>query len=82
MQEGRLTGQTILIVQDRLDNAILLQDRIVDDSGGSLTAYSLSRAILLASSARLSGAVIDRGMAGADQIVDLLRMRNVPYIFV
>lgn len=46
-----------------------------------LTAYSLARALLLAESPALSGAVIDLGMGGAHQIVDLLKTRNVPYIF-
>jgi hypothetical protein len=81
MEKARLSGQTILIVQDKLDSAIPLQDRIVGDGGRVLTAYSLARALLLAERAALSGAVIDLGMTGADQIVELLKNRDVPCIF-
>lgn len=80
MDKARLRGQTILIVQNELDSAIPLQDRIVDDGGRVLTAYSLVRALQLAERNALSGAVIDLGMNGADQIVELLKIRNVPYI--
>lgn len=79
MKTARLSGQTILVVQEKIDNAIPLQDRIVEDGGRVLTAYSLSRALLLAESAKLSGAVVDLGMTGAKQIVDLLKARNVPF---
>lgn len=74
-------GQTILICQSKLAKAIPLQDRIVEDGGRVLTAYSLARAMLLAESAALAGAVIDLEMTGANQIVDLLKTRNVPVIF-
>lgn len=81
MEKARLSGQTFLIVQSEIENAIPLQDRIVQDGGRVLTAYSLERALFHATSAPLSGAVIDLGMTGADQIVDLMKSRNVPYIF-
>lgn len=44
MPTSKLSGQTILIVQNRIDNAIPIQDRIVQDGGRVLTAYSLARA--------------------------------------
>ena len=80
MKTARLSGQTILVVQDKIENAIPLQDRIVEDGGRVLTAYSLARALLLAECAKLSGAVVDLEMTGAKQIVDLLNARSVPYI--
>ncbi len=81
MEKAELSGQTILIVQNNLDSAIPLQDRIVEDGGRVLTAYSLARAKLLIERTALSGAVIDLALTGAHQLVDLLKMRNVPYIF-
>lgn len=81
MEKARLSGQTILIVQDKLDSAILLQDRIVGDGGRVLTAYSLARGLLLAERVALSGAVIDLGMTGAEQIVDLLKSRRIRVTF-
>ena len=51
------------------------------DGGRVLTAYSLARALLLAERAALSGAVIDLGMTGAEQIVDLLERRKIPVTF-
>ena len=80
MAKAGLFGQTILVVQSKIDKAIPLQNRIVQDGGRVLTAYSPSRALLIATSAELSGAVIDTGMTGADQIISLLKTRNVPYI--
>ena len=80
MENARLSGQTILVVQTQLDSAIPLQDRIVKDGGRVLTAYTLARALLLAEGTELSGAVIDREMDGADQIVHLLKTRNVPHV--
>ena len=81
MEKARLTGRTILIVHKDVDSALPLQDRIVQAGSRVLTAYSLSRALLIARNARLDDALVDLDMAGASEIVDMLTERRVPHIF-
>jgi hypothetical protein len=79
-QERRSDGN-VLIVERSIDEALTLQDGVVRDGGKVLTAYSLDRALLLARNAVLNDAIIDLEFDGVEEIVDVLKSRNVPFKF-
>ena len=81
-QERALAGKTILLVDQDMTNALALQDRIVSQGGRVLTAYSAERAMLLATNAALSDAVINLTFRGSDKIVQILKARHVSYLFL
>ena len=79
-QQPALAGRTILLVEPDISNALNLQDLIVSQGGRVLTAYSTERAMLLATNAAVSDAVINDTFRGSDNIMQVLRARHVPYI--
>lgn len=81
MDTTSLTGRTILIVESDVERAAPMQDRIVDAGGRVLTAYSLSRALLIARNADLDDALIDFQFGGAETVGRVLKERHVPHIF-
>jgi len=81
MDNTSLTGRTILIVETDVERAAPMQDRIVHAGGRVLTAYSLSRALLIARNADLDDALIDFQFGGAETVGQVLKERHVPHIF-
>ncbi len=81
MENARLTGRTILIVETDVERAAPMQDMIVHAGCKVLTAHSLSRALLIACNADLDDALIDFQFDGADTVGQILTARRVPYIF-
>ena len=78
--ELRSVGR-ILVVAKNVEDAMSLQDRLVQSGNQVLTAYSLKRALQLANGAALDDAVIDVWFEGAAEIVGALRSRQIRFIY-
>lgn len=81
MKPESCSVRTILVVARNINTAMDLQDRIVQSGYMVRTAYSLEGAMLLADRATLHDALIDSEFDGADKVVNVLRRRQIPFIF-
>jgi DNA-binding response OmpR family regulator len=73
----------LLLVEDEMLLAMMLEDRLIDSGYIVLKAARLTAGLALAESAALDLAILDINLAGEDSfpIAEVLRRRGVPFIF-
>ncbi len=81
MEMAQATTRTFFILHSDEESSAPLRNRIVRDGGRAITATNLAQALLIARNEPLDDALIEFEFAGADEVVELLRERHVPYIF-
>jgi hypothetical protein len=77
-----LSGRTVLVAEHDMGSALALQERIENEGGRCLAARSTEIALAIASKAALSDVLINYTFAGADTIVKILQVRQIPYLFL
>jgi DNA-binding NtrC family response regulator len=83
MEKKNLIGRSILLVEEKISDALDLQDSFTDAGARVVTAYRLERAMQLADRTSLSAAVIDlsQGTEHANALCQHLAKRKVPFVF-
>ena len=73
----------VLIVEDEMSLALLLEDILEDAGYRVLKAARLPAAVALAESAPIDGAILDINLAGTEgfPVADVLRARGIPFLF-
>ena len=77
------TAPCILIVEDEMLVAMMLEDMLADLGLRSMKAARIGKAALLASEAALAGAILDVNVAGETvyPVARELRRRRIPFVF-
>lgn len=81
---GRLAGKRILVVEDEPLISMMLEDILADEGAQVIgPAASLASALALAGREALDGALLDVNLGDGKSfpVADLLRDRQVPYLF-
>ena len=75
--------RAVLIVEDEMCLAMLLQDLLEDAGYNVLMAARLPAAVALAESAEIDAAILDINLAGTEVFpaAEVLRGRGVPFVF-
>lgn len=75
--------RAVLIVEDEMCLAMLLQDLLEDAGYNVLMAARLPAAVALAESAEIDAAILDINLAGTEVFpaADVLRRRGIPFLF-
>jgi CheY-like chemotaxis protein len=82
---GLPTGLRVLVVEDEMLLAFLLNDLLVEWGCAVVgPAGHVSKAMVLAGSEELDGAILDVNLAGSDvyPVAQALAARGIPFIFV
>ncbi len=76
-------ARTILIVEDDMMLALLLEDQLAELGYRTMKAARVAGAVSLAASARLAGAILDVNVAGEASypVAAALRARQIPFVF-
>lgn len=76
-------GQCILIVEDDPILSIMLEDMLSDIGYRCIKAGRLPKAVSLAATADIDGAILDLNLAGVESypVADELRCRGIPFVF-
>jgi len=77
------TGQCVLLVEDEMCLAMMLQDLLEDAGYRVLKAARVSGALALAGTEAIDAAILDVNLAGKEvfPVADELRRRGVPFMF-
>lgn len=77
------TGQCVLLVEDEMCLAMMLQDLLEDAGYRVIKAARLPGALALAEVEDIDAAILDVNLAGKDvfPVADELRRRGVPFMF-
>lgn len=77
-------GRCVLIVEDEMCLALLLEDILVHAGYRVLMAARLAKALELVGSKRIDAAILDINLAGTSVFpaADALRERDIPFMFV
>ena len=77
------SGPCILVVEDEFLLAELLEQMLEDLGYGSIKAARVPKAIDLAATASIDGAILDLNLAGVEvyPVADELRRRGIPFVF-
>ncbi|HET8551850.1 MAG TPA: response regulator [Gammaproteobacteria bacterium] len=84
MQGSQLSGLRILIVEDEMMLAMLLEDWLAMLDCKAVKAARLEQAVALAESERFDGALLDVNLGGKRcyPIAETLDQRKIPFIFM
>ena len=78
---SKLTGCTILIVEDKALVAMVLVQAVQDEGGIPITCATETEALLAINTTKLSAAILDDVICQAHpEVCQLLRDRGVPYV--
>lgn len=84
MQEAKLAGRRILVVEDEMMVAMLLEDMLTD-LGCKIVgpAGRIEDALCMARDERIDAAVLDVNLNGRETfpVADILRRRGIPFLF-
>ena len=77
------TQRCVLIVEDEMCLAMMLEDILTDAGHKVLKAARLPAALALAESEAIDGAILDINLAGVQvfPVADMLARRRIPYLF-
>ena len=77
------SGHCILILEDDMMLALLLEDQLADLGYRTVKAARVSNGVGIASTASLDGAILDVNVAGEASypVAEALRERGIPFIF-
>ena len=81
--EGVLAGRRILLLEDEMMVAMLVQD-MLEDAGSILTpANTIPKALALVETERFDAAILDVNLAGKQSypVADALAARGIPFVF-
>ena len=73
----------VLIVEDEMCLAMLLEDLLTDEGYRVIKAARLPAAVALAETAEIDGALLDINLSGTEVFpaADVLRRRGIPFLF-
>ncbi len=73
----------VLVCEDEMYVAMMLQDRLEDSGYRVVTAARISEALALAEAESINVALLDINMAGEDSfsVAERLRSRGIPFLF-
>lgn len=80
---GSLAGLTVLVVEDEMMIAMAIEDMLRDLGCEVVKASRIKRALQLAATTGLDGAILDINVAGemVFPIARILRERGIPFVF-
>src|ERR1700733_12507491 len=80
---GKLFGPRILLVEDEMMLAMMLEDMLTDLGYRVVVAGRVAKAVRLAASEAIDGAILDMNVAGETvyPVAQELRARGIPFIF-
>jgi CheY-like chemotaxis protein len=80
---GTLAGLCILIVEDEMLVAMVLEDMLTELGCEVVKAARVSKAVQLVTTAAIDGAILDVNVAGeaVDPVAHALQERGIPFIF-